>query len=42
MLQKIADTVRGISAEAVEKSGSGHPGMPMGFAEIGAIYFQMC
>jgi transketolase len=40
MLQKIADAVRVISAETVEKSGSGHPGMPMGCAEIGAHLFS--
>ena len=40
MLQKIADAVRVISAEAVEKTGSGHPGMPMGCAEIGAYLFS--
>jgi transketolase len=40
MLQKIADAVRVISAEAVEKKGSGHPGMPMGCAEIGAYLFS--
>jgi len=39
MLQKIADAVRVLSAEAVENTGSGHPGMPMGCAEIGAYVF---
>src|SRR5262245_26205947 len=31
-----ANTIRVISAEAVEKAKSGHPGMPMGMAELGA------
>lgn len=38
-LQLIADTVRVISAEGVEKANSGHPGLPMGCAEIGAALF---
>jgi transketolase len=39
MLQKIADTVRALSADAVEHAGSGHAGMPLGCAEIGAYLF---
>ncbi|RCW52977.1 transketolase [Halanaerobium sp. ST460_2HS_T2] len=39
MLQKIADTVRALSADAVESAGSGHAGMPLGCAEIGAYLF---
>ena len=39
VLQKIANTVRVISAEGVEKANSGHPGLPMGCAEIGAYLF---
>lgn len=38
-LQKIADTVRSLSMEAVQKAGSGHPGLPMGCAELGAFLF---
>lgn len=38
-LQLVADTVRVISAEGVEKAKSGHPGLPMGCAEIGAVLF---
>ena len=34
-LKLAADTIRVISAEAVEKANSGHPGMPMGAAEMG-------
>lgn len=36
LLSKIANTIRGLSMDAVQKADSGHPGMPMGFAEIGA------
>jgi transketolase len=39
MLQKIADTVRALSADAVEYAGSGHAGMPLGCAEIGSYLF---
>lgn len=40
MLTKIAHTVRGLSADAVEKAKSGHPGMPLGCAEIGAVLYS--
>ncbi|MCL5270635.1 MAG: transketolase [bacterium] len=39
ILQKVADTVRVISAEAIEKAGCGHPGLPLGCAEIGAFLY---
>ncbi len=38
-LQKIANTIRQLSMEAVEKANSGHPGMPMGCAELGAYLY---
>jgi transketolase len=36
LLSKIANTIRGLSMDAVQKADSGHPGLPMGCAEIGA------
>jgi transketolase len=38
-LAKIANTIRGLSMDAVQKADSGHPGLPMGCAEIGAYLF---
>lgn len=36
ILSKIANTIRGLSIDAVQKADSGHPGLPMGCAEIAA------
>ena len=36
---KIANTVRSLSMEAVQKANSGHPGLPMGCAEFGAFLY---
>lgn len=38
-LEKIANTVRELSIEAVQKANSGHPGLPMGCAEFGAFLY---
>ncbi len=38
-LSKIAMTIRQLSMEAVQKANSGHPGMPMGCAELGAYLY---
>ncbi len=38
-LGKIANTVRELSMEAVQKADSGHPGLPMGCAELGAYLY---
>lgn len=34
ILQRAANTIRFLSADGVEKAKSGHPGMPMGMAEL--------
>lgn len=39
ILLKIANTIRHLTMDAVELAGSGHPGLPMGCAEIGAYLF---
>src|SRR5690554_2810695 len=39
MLKKIANTIRGLSADGVEAANSGHPGLPIGCAEIGALLY---
>ncbi len=39
ILSKIANTVRALSADAIELQQSGHPGLPLGAAEIGAFLF---
>ena len=38
-LGKIANTIRELSIEAVQKANSGHPGLPMGCAEFGAYLY---
>ena len=39
MLKETANIVRGLAADGVEKADSGHPGMPIGCAEIGSLLF---
>ena len=38
-LKDMANAVRFLSADAVERAQSGHPGMPMGMAEVAAVLF---
>ncbi|MFP4581340.1 MAG: transketolase [Candidatus Sumerlaeia bacterium] len=39
ILQQVAHTIRGLSADAVDRANSGHPGLPLGCAEIGAYLY---
>jgi transketolase len=38
-LSAVANSVRSLSIDAVEKAKSGHPGLPMGCAELGALVY---
>ncbi|MGF2075882.1 hypothetical protein, partial [Enterococcus casseliflavus] len=33
----VANTTRGLAMDAVQKADSGHPGMPMGMAEVATV-----
>ncbi|WP_075883015.1 transketolase [Candidatus Protochlamydia sp. W-9] len=39
IMKQIANTIRGLSMDAVQKADSGHPGLPMGCAELGAYLY---
>lgn len=40
MTKDLANAVRFLSIDAVERSNSGHPGMPMGMADVATILFS--
>jgi hypothetical protein len=39
-LRKLANCIRFLSMDAVQQAKSGHPGMPMGMADIAAVLFS--
>ena len=36
---RMANAIRGLAMDAVEKAKSGHPGLPMGAADIATVLF---
>jgi transketolase len=39
-LRRMADTIRALAMDAVEQANSGHPGMPMGMADVATVLWS--
>ena len=40
ILRKVANTVRALAVDAIERAQSGHPGLPLGAADFGSYFFS--